>query len=656
MIFSFHSYFLPAVWGAVLLASWMGWGRIACRVLRLGRVDWALLAGWGMAVTLAMAGALMLFGLANEAGMSAIAAIGAAGFLVEAIVRAASGRGRRRWGAMLRPRRILPLLPAMLLLCVFYATSVQMHLADPWDDWSAYFPMAKRIAQTGTLIDPFSVRRILTFGGQQVLDVQVLAAGSFLNMDILEQGLAKIVFAGLLWGVFRRAGVRSTGRRWLAGMLLFTFLLIPVPHVNVNSEMTGTVLFLALLATFQNGQLAMRPMRRALLVGLVAAAFATMRMNYVPAAGLAITLTYAAQFLRPRRQGRRVIAEWAGALAVFALLLVPWSVVLHQSSGTYLYPLFRGTQRPEYDYLHAHLSPGQTVHWVGRFLAIPGIPPLEGLPAKIQAPTLGVLALVLPVVLAFGRRFRRAELPFYLAALATAAATLVTYTLTDYPTLYRFIFPTLFALCAAVLGRAVLMAGRLHAAVLPLLLLALLIAADLFRPTYDSSGQYDHYSFAAMAADDWNAWFDRKGNTALIAESHGGEYARAQAAIPRGQKIFVASTYPALLDFSRNPIFSMDMVGGASPAPGMPLRDGPEALKAYLLNQGIDYLIFTDPDADTAHLSRKVWQQAIDGPEATPAFRRVAPFNLAAIEDFAALARTQETLYQGGTLRVLRLR
>ena len=98
------------------------------------------------------------------------------------------------------------------------------------------------------------------------------------------------------------------------------------------------------------------------------------------------------------------------------------------------------------------------------------------------------------------------------------------------------------------------------------------------------------------------------------------------------------------------------MVGGASPPPGMPLRAGPAAVKAYLLNQGIDYLIFTDPGVDHAHLLRDVWQQAENAPTATPAFRRVAPFNLAAIEDFESLARTQRIIFQDRTLRVVQLR
>ena len=48
MIFSLHGYFLPALWGLLLLASWIGWGHLLRRMLRIpaGTVDWADWCSW----------------------------------------------------------------------------------------------------------------------------------------------------------------------------------------------------------------------------------------------------------------------------------------------------------------------------------------------------------------------------------------------------------------------------------------------------------------------------------------------------------------------------------------------------------------------------------------------------------------------------------
>ena len=422
------------------------------------------MACWGIVLTLAIAGVLMVFGLAGQSVLFTVALLGIVLFLVECGLHLAVQGSAWEIRGGLNFRRLLPLLPAVCLLAFFYATSVQTHTADPWDDWSAYLPMAKRLAQTGTLLDPFSVRRLLTFGGQQVLDVQLLAGGSFLNIDILEQGLAKILLAGLLWSIFKRSIHAATApRRWLAGMLLFIFLLIPVPHANVQSQMTGAVLFLALLCTFDLPAIEAIPFRRALLVGMVGAAFATMRTNYVPTAVLAVALAFGARFLAAREGRMNVMRELTACLFFFAVLLIPWSVVLHQSSGTFLYPPFRGTQRPEYDYLSAGLSPLQSCTWLAGFLILPR-----------------VLALLLPAILAFAPRFRRQELPFFLAAIAATGATVLTFTLTDYPTLYRLVFPALFAVAVPVLGRLLLNARKSVARVLPGVLLLFLIAVDIF--------------------------------------------------------------------------------------------------------------------------------------------------------------------------------
>ena len=77
-----------------------------------------------------------------------------------------------------------------------------------------------------------------------------------------------MVFAGLVMGMVRTGGgggrvAPGWWRRIRAGAIVVVLLLVPVPYVNVHSEMTGVVLFLTLLQTMKLRRLDVHPMRRA---------------------------------------------------------------------------------------------------------------------------------------------------------------------------------------------------------------------------------------------------------------------------------------------------------------------------------------------------------------------------------------------------------
>lgn len=68
--------------------------------------------------------------------------------------------------------------------------------------------------------------------------------------------------------------------------------------------------------------------------------------------------------------------------------------------------------------------------------------------------------------------------------------------------------------------------------------------------------------------------------------------AALQAAVPAGKCILVRLPVTFPFDFNRNPIFIADFVGMAGLPPGMPIGQGPYALRAYLLAHSIRYLAY----------------------------------------------------------------
>jgi len=69
------------------------------------------------------------------------------------------------------------------------------------------------------------------------------------------------------------------------------------------------------------------------------------------------------------------------------------------------------------------------------------------------------------------------------------------------------------------------------------------------------------------------------------------QYARLNAAIPAGAKVLSAVDDPALLQFSRYSVATLDVAGSASPPPHMPFFSGAGAKVRYLRSQGYDYIV-----------------------------------------------------------------
>ena len=104
-------------------------------------------------------------------------------------------------------------------------------------------------------------------------------------------------------------------------------------------------------------------------------------------------------------------------------------------------------------------------------------------------------------------------------------------------------------------------------------------------------------------------------------------------------------------------IYNIDAPGSAGPDPGMPLQQGPAALKAYLQSIGVQYLLIVDPDVDITLYSRKRWKEVAAHPEsADETFRIAYPHTMAYIDDVSALLQTEEVLFAHGSLRVIRLK
>jgi hypothetical protein len=531
------------------------------------------------------------------------------------------------------------LLPAAVIGCAtaFVFLGAAGHtFPNPSDDWPAYLPFVHKLLQTGTLLDPFSVRRMAAYGGQTLLQALTLVVARDTQIQIFDGGICLVLTVGLILGFAREARNVSWALLLLTALAV---LMLPDGRANSASEMSGVAGFVAVWRTLTLiDRRRMRGGRAALLAALPLAAVATLRQNFIlPLAAVAVALTLGA-----RRDGGAPVHDVEDrsarlrffrqvALATLACLL-PWAALALRSNRTFLFPLLHGNYHPE--------SGGITypATWDVRFKVLVGAAfadePIHPFP---------LLLLALPAVA--GGANRRVSLGLWLGT--AVGFVVLTWSLPgcDSYTIARYVFSTVVAL-TVVAGLAASEEGATPPSRQSFAATALVATALALQI----------YGTHSAAVKSIGAALDRlrsvdQSPAAVVAAPEAER--RMQAAVPRGAPVLVMIDRPYLLDFARNPIVLLDQPGAASPAPGIPLTAGPDAVARYLGAQGLRYVAFVRAErAQSPLYSRAQWLGMANG---APLWKATAPFFLAAFDDLGRLAQTRHRLYDDGILVVLDL-
>ena len=607
---STHAYWPSFLWGLAVLAAFVGWGSV---VSRSG--DLALRAAWGMAVVVGTGGVAAALSIAKPAVMLAVVV---AGFLVGAV---RYRPGRLEWAACL--------LLAAVLAC-WYAPAVAWIEFEPYDDYLAYFPFVRRLFETGTLIEPFSLRRLAAYGGQSWLHALTTLFGSEKNMNLLDRGIAPVVLAGLVYGMSReRWGAWASAAAGLGAVL------IPIARQNTMSQATGVVLWVALFRSMGRSPVA---------AGLVAGALCALRTSYIPAVGLALLLCWV--FNRK---------DWRIGI-VAACAVAPWAVLLWRSSGTFVYPLVRGNQRADFAY-GAGVGFIEHVQGLVRFLAEPAM-----------------IVLLLPIVVAVV--FRGAHRPFMAAAVVSLMLIVWSLPVSDAASVFRYVQPiALGSVFIALWGKLQLArsfssassvsdsprSGAEAPSELKLTLhggegwrrfgserLFVLAAAPMLLVNVPLGIQQRVAALAGLPGEIAD-------NRSLFDDSAEERYRHICADIPAGATVYAAVPLPSLLDYGRHRVFNADLISAASSPPGLPFFRGAEAFRQYLAAEGVTHILVNDfdhPSLDTGY-SRSWWRD--EAPKLHRILAPLSPYVLDAMNNMDAIGMQQRVVSRSGDLRLIRL-
>ena len=633
-------------WGLVLFLSFIGWGAAVNELASpKRRLDFGLRAALGAATTLFLGGLMALLTIVSKTTIVGTVTIGLGcfGFFEfrrrREVARSWMGAARVVREAPLFAGLIAVLIGAALVQYLAYAT----HSAgnNPHDDGLAYFGFARQLLGSGTLIEPYSLRRMQSLGGQPYLHALALVFCWVDQLNVVDCGLFMLLACALALGALGR---RPRGARLAVVLALMLILSMPNTRMNSTSEMTGAVFFLALYRLLSEGfLLPSARWRAAVLIGLVGAAASTLRQNYIAGMALVIAFTLGARILRARKGERASLLRHAlvvGAVSLAAIF--PWLALAYRSNGSFLFPLMKGGFNPGFSFLE---KAGGKVVQAQLFLKT----------AFYDAPVSTFGFFVLAGMIAVDRRPGRPLPAFVGAALLGGLALVYTFELSDPANLARYFYSLEVALVIGVLLDVVGRTSRLvHTPKgtmnYPAIIAVIAAVTCLLGVKSAAASNYDKWLELLRKFEEAPAV------TPDEAEPH---YIALQQSVPAGKPLMVMLDAPYRLDFSRNRIVNLDLPGAASPSGGIPLFDGPEALAGYLQREAIRYIAFVKEPPGFDLYQSSLWQNHLHSANATGTelmYQNWARFFLAAFSDLSELAKTRKHLYDGrGDIVVLDL-
>jgi hypothetical protein len=646
-LFSKPTMLEAAAWGLCVFAALLGYGSVLGSVSFPSKVvPLALRVVWGAGVVVGIGSVVTALRLMRPWLGILIVIVGLL-FSVVPLSNAlenALARMSRRWTwRTKRPFLVLFALVVPALCIVAYLGGASVLAINAYDDELAYMTFPKQMLQTGAFDDPFSLRRVASYGGQSFLHALIASAANIEFLGIIDRGIFLVTCIAML-----RA--RIPGRRrasaGLTVVLSVALMFMQNTSINSASNYSGLAGFIALFRTIQLAQLngASRfrflPGREVIAYALLGTLLATFRQNFLPM--VVIALVAALAIGATRESGlwarlRRITVDGASLAIVSFLLLAGWMWQIRVSSGTAFFPVQPGNLRAAFTMRSPSMTPLGELEFF--WTCLRWHEPFVGWPLLLAA---------IPFL-----RFARADHVLQSFAVGSLFAYLFlvhSFTLSDAENFARYTYPFVMAtfVCAALVwsesasstasGSPVLVARVLRQHTGLLLPVGLVIVS--FAQCRENLRWIFECFAHSLVSEPWRA-------------SKIELYRRAESSVPRGETMLVMVDEPYRFDYAQHRIYNLDVPGAVTPKPGMPFFGPIEDLEAYFSTLKIRYVACVTEKGSHANYIRPYWFDRFYHHHEI--WRRHAPYYIYILDAFVALSKRHRRIFEEDNMVVIDL-
>ena len=620
------------LWCALLFLSIAGYGAALLRLFNIRRPSLTLAATSGFGVVIFLGGCLNLL---HAITSPLLIAFTVAGVFAALLLRLTPGDPNepsstpvlQQTSFASKAAPYLLILTALVFI-VRLAATVHTQSYQASDDYNFYLAAPKKMLQLHHYAaDPFSERRIMSsIGGNYFLQTLVLAVLPLADVQMADRALGLLLLAFLSFSLATQFRLTQPQRAVFA-LLLFT---TPQLVFNLTFVLLPSALFFALVYLAAHRKLlTASPALQAILLGAVTGVLATTKSTYLPH-GVIFAGCFALFQIR-----RRGLSSAAKTLALAALscflVMAPWMIASHATSGTWFYPsLGKGYQYAVYG-LYPAPAPGAGLSIIVHKV-IPFCVPL---------------AFLLALEWYLGDQDEQGEAILALSA-AALCATLLVGIGTGGDSVRRYNYPCILPamlLLYVVFSRrrSNTFPGSRRWPILQTLTIAFIAYTALTTWRNKFTNEYDQIPLGLKAG---------LRDTPIVPVTVSAEYAAVQRAIPTGAIAIATVTNSFLFDYRANAISIADYPGAASLPPGWPSHGDGDTLAQYLFAHNLRYLVCSYADfVDLDHEAVKV----LHDPGRTQWIHSEAAITLRSHQQYAELAQSRRHLYDDGQIYVLDL-
>jgi hypothetical protein len=224
--------------------------------------------------------------------------------------------------------------PVLLFSFIAYLRSAFVEL-NVDDDFTAYFPMATKLLAEGNLHEPFSLRRLSTWGGSSIAQAIFLSVTSLADLTKLETVLFPVI---CMWFLFEYLQYSR-----IILLTFFSLIFLADPY-RVNFALSnGVIVFLlcglVLAYNFYNT----KDSGVGLMSSICLSAFALIRAHHVVFLAVFFLIFFLNRFLDRKATNSELYNLTIIPIALIGFS-IPAALALFHDSGTPFYPLFKGNE------------------------------------------------------------------------------------------------------------------------------------------------------------------------------------------------------------------------------------------------------------------------------------------------------------------------